>query len=908
MNTHRNPHRVILIGVAALFAAVASGATTWYVDDNAPNDPGPGDTAISDPAEDGSVAHPYDALQEAVDAATAGDTITILDGTYTGTGNRHVNPAGNDLTIQSENGPASCIIDCQFAGRAFDLVSGETKATVIDGFTIRNGTVTDSSPNGQHGGAIYCDSSSPVIRNCRLEDNRSNGPSFSRGGAICVFDGAPVLEDCTFTGNQAEQAGAAYLNGGPARIERCTFTGNSASNNSGGALWLQNNGAAPFALRDCSITDNNAAYEAGGIGAYSADVDLVNCTVSGNAATTQGGGLSWERGTVNLVNCSVTRNTSDSFAGILAIDNPAVATLVNCVIADNTSTGQGGGFACFGGFSDFGANLHNCTIANNIAAADGGAVMLTGNYATTITNCILYGNTASSGPQLRLRSLAQVAVSYSNVEGGQAAVDADPATTLTWGAGNIDGSPLYASSAPGDYRLLGGSPGVDAGSNDGVPADTFDLDADANTSEPVPLDSVGGPRFYDDPITPDTGSGTAPLVDMGAFEVFPDCNANGVLDDEDLANGTSVDCDYNGVPDECQRDTDSDGTIDNCDDCPADPNKTTPGACGCGTPDTDTDADGTPDCLDNCPGDPAKTDPGTCGCGTPDTDSDADGTPDCNDLCPDDPNKVAPGNCGCGTPDTDTDGDGVADCLDNCIDTPNPDQADADGDGIGDACDDDQAGQSIPDDGGNAGDDQGTDSIDGNNDGIPDDQQDHVASFQTDSGDMITVVAPESVIVTATAAANPSPADMPSDAEFPFGFIAVDLANVAPGAAVSVEILFPQLEGTNAYWKFGPTPDNPTPHWYAFDYDGQTGATFLGNTLLLYYVDGARGDDDLAANGTVADPGAPAFVPAAGEDAALMLPGCGVGVCGFGAFNAFTLTLLGLCGAKTRTRFAARRR
>jgi hypothetical protein len=45
----------------------------------------------------------------------------------------------------------------------------------------------------------------------------------------------------------------------------------------------------------------------------------------------------------------------------------------------------------------------------------------------------------------------------------------------------------------------------------------------------------------------------------------------------------------------------------------------------------DTDDDGTPDCSDNCPSDPAKTEPGACGCGTADTDTDGDGTPDCNE-------------------------------------------------------------------------------------------------------------------------------------------------------------------------------------------------------------------------------------------------------------------------------------
>jgi len=45
-----------------------------------------------------------------------------------------------------------------------------------------------------------------------------------------------------------------------------------------------------------------------------------------------------------------------------------------------------------------------------------------------------------------------------------------------------------------------------------------------------------------------------------------------------------------------------------------------------------------------------------------------------------------PGVCGCGVRETDVDGDGVAGCIDNCPDVANPDQADSDGDGVGDAC------------------------------------------------------------------------------------------------------------------------------------------------------------------------------------------------------------------------------
>jgi hypothetical protein len=174
-----------------------------------------------------------------------------------------------------------------------------------------------------------------------------------------------------------------------------------------------------------------------------------------------------------------------------------------------------------------------------------------------------------------------------------------------------------------------------------------------------------------------------------------------------LCPGAGPDTDGDGVPDICDgcpldpnkitpgqcgcgnpdTDTDGDGVADCIDGCPNDPNKSAPGQCGCGNPDTDTDGDGVADCIDGCPNDPNKIAPGVCGCGVPDVDSDGDGTLDCQDGCPNDPNKIAPGVCGCGIPDVDTDGDGLLDCLDNCPNIANADQADADGDGVGDVCD-----------------------------------------------------------------------------------------------------------------------------------------------------------------------------------------------------------------------------
>ncbi len=92
----------------------------------------------------------------------------------------------------------------------------------------------------------------------------------------------------------------------------------------------------------------------------------------------------------------------------------------------------------------------------------------------------------------------------------------------------------------------------------------------------------------------------------GAFfgrviHVFSDCHI------------VPLELDWTGIADG-PRDTDGDKTPDDGETCLLDPNKTEPGICGCGTPDTDSDGDLVPDCLDRCPADAAKSFPGNCGC------------------------------------------------------------------------------------------------------------------------------------------------------------------------------------------------------------------------------------------------------------------------------------------------------
>lgn len=131
------------------------------------------------------------------------------------------------------------------------------------------------------------------------------------------------------------------------------------------------------------------------------------------------------------------------------------------------------------------------------------------------------------------------------------------------------------------------------------------------------------------------------------------------------------------------------------DSCPSDPNKTEPGVCGCGVPDTDSDGDAVVDCRDNC----------TQVVNPDQQDSDSDGVGDACDNCPTTPNPGQQDSDGDGVGDAceaaDSDGDGVPDATDNCPAISNPNQADSDNDGLGNVCDPDDDNDNVPDTGDN---------------------------------------------------------------------------------------------------------------------------------------------------------------------------------------------------------------
>ena len=95
---------------------------------------------------------------------------------------------------------------------------------------------------------------------------------------------------------------------------------------------------------------------------------------------------------------------------------------------------------------------------------------------------------------------------------------------------------------------------------------------------------------------------------------------------------------------------------------------------------------------------------------------------------------------------------------------------------------------------------------------------------------------------------------------FPYGFLRIAVADAAYGDATTVTIAGLDTSLITDYYKYGPTLDDPTAHWYSFLNNAQTpptGMEIVGNDLVLHFVDGGRGDDDLYTTGRILDLGGP---------------------------------------------------
>ncbi|MEW5802596.1 MAG: choice-of-anchor U domain-containing protein [bacterium] len=157
-------------------------------------------------------------------------------------------------------------------------------------------------------------------------------------------------------------------------------------------------------------------------------------------------------------------------------------------------------------------------------------------------------------------------------------------------------------------------------------------------------------------------------------------------------------------------------------------------------------------------------------------------------------------------------------------------------------------------------------NYDGNGDGIADCLQPNVASLHIGNGQYyITLASPSLIQIPEMIPIDLSdlgdvpnpPSDVILWGLFELNF---SLSSLNTDGSTTVTIYLPPEITSDTYYKYGPTPDDPdNPHWYAFLYDGQTGAKIQGNIITLYFIDGERGDDDLVADGNIIDIGGPAL-------------------------------------------------
>ncbi len=357
-------------------------------------------------------------IQDAIDAALAGDLILVSNGTYN-VGERVVFGAMTNrvvidkaVTVQSVNGAAATAIaglrNANIPPNGIRCVY-LTNGAALAGFTLTNGATLIS-------GDLFQEQSG--------------------GGAWCNDDSV-TISDCVFAGNAAARYGGGAFRG---TLLNCTFTNNAAS--FGG-------GAASNVLVNSTLIRNSALYRNFNYGGGAYGGVLSNCLVVGNQAVAAGYGGGTALSTLN--GCVVSNNFASYGGGVI------FGTVNDTLISSNRAFSMGGGAAS--------NTVNNCVLKNNCARDGGGAV------GSALINCTVVSNSAFGDSGGLRGGAATNSIIFYNLSGSVgsnylgSALSCCDTTPAASGPGNITNEPVFLDLVGGDFHLQSNSPSINSGNN-----------------------------------------------------------------------------------------------------------------------------------------------------------------------------------------------------------------------------------------------------------------------------------------------------------------------------------------------------------------------------------------------------------------------------------------------------------